>query len=100
MVAEMDVQEAVRAAKEYITTLYADEGVSRVGLEEVKFEGELPGTWDVTIGFFRSFSDQPLAPLAAALHTDPRRRVYKIVRIDDENGQVISVTHRAIGDGE
>ena len=41
-----------------------------------------------------------MGQLAAALQTDPRQRVYKIVRINDEDGQVISVTHRAIGDGE
>ena len=97
---EMDVKDAVRAAKDYISTIYADEGISRVGLEEVKFEAALPGTWDVTIGFFRSFRPEPMGQLAAALQTDPRRRVYKIVRINDNDGQVISVTHRAIGDGE
>lgn len=97
---EMDVKDAVRTAKDYITTLYADEGVSRIGLEEVKFEDGLPSTWDVTIGFFRSFKEPPMGQLAAALQTDPRLRVYKIVRIKDEDGQVISVTHRAIGDGE
>ena len=100
MVMEMDVKGAVRAAKDHIGTIFADEGISRVGLEEVKFEDGMPSTWDVTIGFFRSFTGEPLPPLAAALQTDPRRRVYKIVRINDANGQVISVTHRAIGDGE
>ena len=38
-----------------------------------------------------------MGQLAAALQTDPRRRVYKIVRINDEDGQVISVTHRGTG---
>lgn len=96
----MDVKDAVRTAKEYISTLYADEGISRVGLEEVKFETEQYGTWDVTIGFFRSFTPGPMGELAAALDTDPRRRVYKIVRINNGDGRVVSVTHRAIGDGD
>ena len=95
----MDVKDAVRTAKDYITAIYKDERVTGVGLEEVRFEAGLPDTWDVTIGFFRSFAGEPLTQLAAALESDPGRRVYKIVRIDDRDGKVMSVTHRAIGDG-
>lgn len=94
----MDVKAAVRTAKDYINTMYADEQISSVGLEEVKFEGGLPDTWDVTIGFFRSFAGEPLTQLAAALQRDPRRRTYKIVRINDADGRVVAMLHRAVGD--
>lgn len=95
----MDVKEAVKTAKDYISDLYADERVTGVGLEEVKFEGhEFPRTWAVTVGFFRMFdADRPLSQIAAALQSDARRRVYKIVRINDDSGSVESVTHRAVG---
>ena len=93
----MDVKEAVRTAKDYINTMFADEQIRDVGLEEVKFESGLPDTWDVTIGFVRSFSDQPTT-LIATLQRDPRRRVYKIVRINDADGRVVAMLHRAVGD--
>lgn len=94
----MDVKEAVRTAKDYIETIYADEGIRGVGLEEVKFESGLPDTWDVTIGFFRAFRGEPTS-LITALQNDPRRRVYKIVRIDDTAGRVVAMLHRTVGDG-
>ena len=93
----MEVKEAVQTAKDYIRTIYSDEGIRDIGLEEVKFK-QGPPTWDVTIGFIRPFSGEALAPLASVLQTDPRRRVYKIVRIDERDGRVVAMLHRAIGD--
>lgn len=99
MVTQMDVRDAVRTAKDYIKAMYADEKISSVGLEEVKFETTgMADTWDVTIGFFRSFADAPFTQLAAALQNDPRRRVYKIVRINATDGRVVAMLHRAVGD--
>ena len=95
----MDVKEAVQTAKDYISTIYADEGIRGVGLEEVKFESGLPDTWDVTVGFFRSFRGEPES-LIRALQNDPRRRVYKIVRIDGADGRVVAMLHRTVGDGQ
>ena len=94
----MDVNEAVRTAKDYIETMYADEQIDSIGLEEVRFESGLPDRWDVTIGFFRSFGGEPVTQLAAALQRDPRRRVYKIVRINDADGRVVALLHRAVAD--
>ncbi len=91
----MDVNQAVRKAKDYVGELYADEGISRIGLEEIRFDG---GAWDVTIGFVRSFDDQPAGQLAAALRNDPRRRIYKIVRINPVTHEIVAMAHRTFGD--
>lgn len=91
----MDVNQAVRKAKDYIGELYADEGISRIGLEEIRFDRD---AWDVTIGFVRSFNDQPAGQLAAALLNAPRRRIYKIVRINPDTHDIVAMTHRAFGD--
>ena len=48
----MDVKEAVRTAKEYLSDLYEGEQIMNVGLEEVVFEDRL-NSWRVTIGFSR-----------------------------------------------
>ena len=79
----MDVKKAVKTAKEYVSEIFEEEDVKRIGLEEVVFDTVKHG-WKVTIGFQRSlgiFSDQ---------------RIFKVVQIDDRTGQVVSMTHRTV----
>ena len=101
----MDVKEAARTAREYITDLFADEDVKHVGLEEVEFD-DLAEVWHITIGFSRpwelakdstapSFSGSVLDELKPPPLT---QRSYKIVRVRDNDGHVISVVNRALAD--
>lgn len=89
----MDVKEAVGTAKSYVDELFADEGIADVGLEEVVFE-EVSGDWKVTVGFSRRWNQ--VSGLAAALGPSVRNRSYKVVRIRDGDGHVISLTDRQI----
>ena len=57
MEAPMDVKEAVRMAKEYLVELFAEESISDVGLEEVKFE-DPSNKWNITIGFSRPWDQK------------------------------------------
>ena len=96
----MDVKEAARMAREYIANLFADENVEYVGLEEVEFD-DLSSVWNITIGFYRSWDlPKPLFPVLEVQKSPPplKRRSYKIVRIRDHDGQVISVMNRALAD--
>ena len=93
----MDVREAVSVAKSYLANVYTDEGIVNLGLEEVEFD-ENAGTWCVTLGFSRPWDHPPMPPrnnaLAAALGepTQPElRRSYKVLRIDNGDGQVESL---------
>jgi len=88
----MDVKEAVRTAKEYIADLFANEGVSNLGLEEVEFD-DGKRTWQVTIGFSRPW-DRPSAAFTAIMQGSSLPRSYKVVRIDDASGHVLSVKAR------
>ena len=95
----MDVKEAARTAREYITDLFADEDVVYVGLEEVEFD-DLSSVWNITIGFYRSW-DLPKPVLPVFEGSSPpslTRRSYKIVRIRDDDGHVMSVMNRALAD--
>lgn len=83
----MEVKEAVRSAKAFIDDLFADEQIFHVGLEEVKFN-EQGRIWEITIGFYRPWNRNLQLP-------NLDERSYKIVHIKDEDGQVVSVTHRA-----
>ena len=100
----MDVKEAARAAREYITDLFADENVKHVGLEEVEFD-DLSKVWHITIGFSRPWElpeDLPspsFSSLLDELKPPPlTQRSYKIVRIRDDDGHVMSVMNRALAD--
>ena len=86
----MDAKQAISLAKAYIAEIFGEEGAFNIGLEEVKFDDE-QGTWDVTIGFSRSW-DQPAFRNALAPQT--ASRTYKVVEIDDVHEVVRSVTNR------
>ena len=90
----MDVLDAIAKAKEYLTLVYADENISNVGLEEVEFD-ESRLKWNVTLGFYRTWSSPPRNALAATLQgLSAPRRSYKVLRIDDRDGKVESVKGR------
>lgn len=89
----MVAREAVQTAKEYILEVFNDEGIDRLGLEELEFRVE-DATWEVTIGFRRHWNSAP--PPRFALPSSPREdRIYKTVRIN-EDGTVIAVKHRDV----
>ena len=101
----MDVKEAARTAREYITDLFADENVKHVGLEEVEFD-DLSKVWHITIGFSRPWElpeDPPPPSFTSAVLDELKpppltQRSYKIVRVRDNDGRVISVMNRALAD--
>ena len=98
----MVAREAVQTAKEYILSIFEDEEIVEVGLEELEFEEGDSGVWKVTIGFRRGWQ-KPYAPTppATGLHgvlrppSPKRERTYKTVRIRDD-GKVISLKHRNV----
>ena len=100
---KMNVKEAVKAAKNYILEVFADEQISDLGLEEVEFEDEMR-CWHITIGFSRpwnrsasnsNFVEEKLELLERMRRT-ALRRSYKVVTIKDGTGEVISVTNREL----
>lgn len=90
----MDARAAVAQAKEYVSILFADEGISDVYLEEIFFGQEDTEEWKVTIGFNRSSSrERARNPVVEAI-SPPREREYKVVVINDLDGRIVSVTDR------
>ncbi len=88
----MDVKQAVRTAREYVGELFDGEEIACVGLEEVVFDDE-SDQWLITIGFSRPW-DRPKA-LSAAFREDPLKP-YKVVRINDVDGRVMSLKDRIL----
>ena len=94
----MDVKEAARMAKDYLANVFSEEDISYIGLEEVDFD-EVSKTWKVTVGFFRPW-ERPGDVLETALGGLPvhGRRSFKVVRIQDHDGHILSITDRGLTD--
>lgn len=88
----MDVKQAVRAAKEYVSDILSEEGLTNLGLEEVQFNDN-DNTWEVTLGFSRPWNSVRNALTTVAGDGAPRR-VYRVVRIQDRDGQILSFRKR------
>ena len=89
----MDVKEAVKRAKEYLTDLYQGEEITNVGLEEVVFE-DRSNSWKITIGFSRPWDHKNA--LVATLADSRSLRSYKVLSINDDSGKVESLMDRVL----
>ncbi len=88
----MDVKEAVKAAKNYVSDLLMEEGLTNLGLEEVEYE-ENEHAWYVTLGFSRPWNTS-LNTLTALTGDKAARRNYRVVKVRDLDAQVISFKRR------
>ncbi|MDY8108603.1 hypothetical protein U0C82_05465 [Fulvimarina sp. 2208YS6-2-32] len=88
----MEVKTVVRQAKEYVADLLAEEGVTDLGLEEV-FLDDRDRAWNVTVGFSRPWNMQKNA-FTMISGAEDARRTYRVVKIDDADGRVLSFTKR------
>lgn len=91
----MDVKEAVAIAKRYVETLYAEEQLSNLGLEETEFD-EQRGQWHITLGFSRPWN--ALRRTSQRVLDDmngysPLKRTFKVLTISG-NGSVVSMKSR------
>ena len=91
----MEVKEAVKTAKMYLSELFESEGIINVGREEVVFD-EFANSWKITLGFSRPWDK---GAFAAAINIANQTRSFKIILINDE-GRVVSLTDRLLSDSK
>jgi hypothetical protein len=90
----MQVKDAVRQAKSYLSELLSDEGLTNLGLEEIEFD-EANSVWNVTLGFSRPWNSTR-GPLSTISGEPPARRAYRVLRVRDSDGEVVSVKKRDV----
>jgi len=88
----MDVKQAVHTAREYVVSLYDEEEIMDIGLEEVEFD-YCSDQWRVTIGFSRPWDRAKEVGIRIVDFQRPRS--YKVVRIDDD-GKIVSLKDRIL----
>lgn len=87
---ELDPSEAVRHAKRWLASVYADERIKNLGLEEVRFQS---GNWEITLGFDRLPQDGIVESSWMMLFSKPRRE-YKVIVLSGEDSTVIEMRNR------
>lgn len=92
----MDAKEAITRAKTYFADIFGDEGITNLGLEEVRRE-EQDSNWLITLGFSRMW-DAGASIAAMTGRPSHLPRSYKIVSLKDSDGSLIAITNRNVGD--
>ena len=80
----MDGLTVVEVAKKIAREYFSNEGIRRLGLEELKYD-ENKHLWYVTIGFERHWGEEDLF--------ESTRREYKSLVINDGDGDLKSITN-------
>lgn len=89
----MQAREAVAAAKKYLDEMFSEEKISNLGLEELEFD-DTTRVWNITLGFSRPWDLPQNALLAMSRDPSQWRRNYKVVRIADLTGKLLSIKNR------
>ena len=86
----MDVQEAIKRAKDFVGVAFSDEDVAQVRTEEVEFDGGR-NAWLVTLGLMRPAIDTRAGQVASLLGNAVMKRSYRVFVVSDESGTVDAV---------
>ena len=89
----MDVKEAVRTALHHLAAAFDDEEVVDPTLEEVDFDYD-SDEWLITVGFERPWD--PPRSNSLTEYEILKQRTFKVVRIDDKSGKILSLANRVL----
>jgi hypothetical protein len=92
----VDVKQAVKAAKDYLSDLFQDEGLINLGLEEIEYD-ERDEAWNITLGFSRPWNT-PQNPVLSVAGADRLGRSYRVVKVRGVDGRILSVKLRELQD--
>ena len=90
----MDVKEVTKTARESVAEIFADEQITNLGMEEVVYD-EKSEQWRITFGFARPWDRQGDMGVRMGLKAP---RAYKVVHIDDSNGNVVALTDQLMSE--
>ena len=91
----MDVKQAAQAATDYVNDLFQAEDIQDLGLEEVEYDNA-ETEWVITLGFSRPWDFKRPANVATIAGRAGPRRSYKILRIRESDGKVMSLKDRKV----
>ena len=83
----LDTQTAVKLAKAWLASQLSEEGISNIGLEEVRWTD---AAWEITLGFSRPWDE----PQGFITPFSKQPRTYKVIRISDAEQSVVEMRNR------
>ncbi len=83
-------KEAITAAKRHVAELFEGESITPPSLEEVEHD-DVHGLWKITISYTRSIMQKTIS---AAFHPSGSLRDYKIITLNDNDLQLVSMKNR------
>ncbi len=98
------VKDAIGIAKSYLTDIFSDEGIEKIGLEEVSYDDENQ-QWLITVGFSRPWDQAEIDRVESESGRwstryqelmDLRKRTYKVVVVSAVGGRVVRMENRPV----
>ena len=89
----MDIHGAIKAAKDQVKGIFAEENISNIGLEEIERNQE-DKIWIITIGFSRPW-DEP-DDRSAIIIGRKKPRTYKVITLSEDDGRMLSIKNRSV----
>ena len=86
----MDVQDAIKRAKDFAKVIFSDEDVAQVRTEEFEFDSDREA-WLITLGLMRPAIDTRAGQIATMLGNTAYKRSYRVFAVSDRSGTVESV---------
>ncbi len=91
----MQPKEAISKAKGIVAEMFVDDSPVHIALEEIEFD-DSRDEWKITIGFERQWGTarkmaSSLEAAGIALPALGGQRVYKIVRLANDDGHLVSI---------
>lgn len=93
----MDVQDAIRRAKDFVRVAFADEEVAQVRTEEFEFDRER-NAWLITLGLMRPAVDTRAGQIASMLGNTVMKRSYRVFVVNNESGDVDAIRIKKLDD--
>lgn len=92
----LTVKQAAQRAESFVRDLYQEKELDSLRLEEIDRADD--GTWRITLGWVEPRVARPggLAPMFSS-HIEALPRVYKVVEVDNESGEVKAMKIRDVG---
>ena len=86
----MDVQDAIKAAKEFVPVVFSGEDVAQVRTEEYEFDHDRD-VWLITLGLMRPAIDTRAGQIATMLGNAAYKRYYRVFTVNNHSGKVEAV---------
>ncbi len=93
----MEMKEAIAFAKLAVIEAFQGEDIAQIRLEEIELKEDLQ-EWNITFGLYRPAVNARFNALGAFMSDAQFKKSYRVVRVSNNDGKVLSIRIRESGD--